>query len=255
MILQAGDSSDRGPKLEPAGAGRLRYRDPRFTAIIAADGSVEFHDVRIRADTNILGIDPHSGALKPPKPHARDAFEERALYPQGPPTAAMFVSVGGNVGGLIGALVQRIRRKAKPHSHEKIHAAAKAQFLAETAPLRQRMAHTALGEHLAAQQHALIARALEIWHDQSVPIADRRRQLFELWDECADPHPDPQSPAEVLRSDAARTARTRLETLVRRLAPAGSPQQFTATELHHFNANRHSSDAFNPYGQAIRGSL
>src|SRR4051812_23618373 len=50
LVLQTDTRSDRGPRLEPIGGGRLRHRDPRFTAIIAADGNVEFRDVVIKPE-------------------------------------------------------------------------------------------------------------------------------------------------------------------------------------------------------------
>ena len=86
LVLQSDTKSDRGPRLEPIGGGRLRHRDSRFTAIIAPDGNVEFRDVMIKPETKVLGFDLlRMGKLDPPKPIARDNFEERALFPHAMP--------------------------------------------------------------------------------------------------------------------------------------------------------------------------
>lgn len=249
LFLRRDTNSDGGPKLEPIGGGRLRHKDPRFTAIIAADGSVEFRDVVIKPAAKLMGIDPfNKGKLDTPKPIARDNFEERALYPHGPPTAPMMVSVGGGFGGLMGALVSKLRRKAGGLGTDngRTNMAAKAQFLADTEAVRMRMAHAWLAQRLAEQRAALVDHVLEVWRDVSLPLAERKRRIFVMWDECAEPT-ELRSPADELRAEAAREARARIEALIRMLAPADSPSRFTAAELAEFNARRQSRARFDPY--------
>ena len=248
LFLQRDTNSDGGPRLEPIGGGRLRHRDPRFTAIIAADGDVEFRDVVIKPEAKLLGLDLFKGKLDSPKPLARDNFEERALFPHGPPTAATFVSIGGGFGGLLGALVSKLRRKAGGLGTDngRTNMAAKTEFLAETEALRLRMAHTWLKQRLAEQRRALVDQVLAVWRDASLPLAARKRRIFVLWDECAEPG-DLRSPADEIRAEAAVEARGRIEALMRMLAPPGSPQQFTAAELAEFNAGRQSRARFDPY--------
>jgi len=247
LVLRRGAAED-GPRLESLGDGRLRHRDPRFTATIAADGSVEFRDVVVEPEAKLLGLDLFKGKIEAPRPIARDSFEERALFPHGPPTAPTMVGVGGGFGGLLGALVSKLRRKrgGPDRGERRTHMAAKARFMAETEALRLRMAHDWLRQQLAAQQRALVEQVLEIWRDASLPLALRRRRIFGLWDECDEPVAI-RSPADELRAEAARAARGRVEALIRRLAPQGSPQQYTPAELAELNARRQSRVRFDPY--------
>lgn len=251
LVLQRDASSDGGPRLESLGDGRLRHRDPRFTATIAADGSVEFQDVVIKPQASLLGLDVLKGKLDAPKPIARDNFEERALYPQGPPTAATFVGIGGGFGGILAALVSKLRRKAGGLGTDngRSNMAAKARFLADTEAVRMRLAHAWLKQRLAEQQAALVDQVLVIWRDTSRSLAERRRQIFVLWDECAD-SAELRSPADEIRAAAASEARGRIEALIRMLAPQDSAWRFTAAELTMFNAQRQSQARFDPYASS-----
>ncbi len=249
LVLERG--ADHGPPLEPIGAGRLRHRDPRFTAIIEADGSVEFRDVVIKPEANLLGVDLIKRKLDPPRPLARDSFAERAMFPFGPSTAPMMVSMGGGGGGLLGALIGLMRRNSAARDNDnkrpsRANLAAKAAFLAETEAVRMRMAHAWLKQRLAEQQAALVEQVLAVWRDPSLPLAARRRQIFTLWDECAEPT-ESQTAVDEIRAQAALAARGRVEALIRMLAPQGSPRQFTADELASFNARRRSRTRFDPY--------
>ena len=124
--------------------------------------------------------------------------------------------------------------------------AAKAAFLAETEAVRMRMAHAWLKERLSEQQAALVEQVLAVWRDPTLPPAARRRRLFTLWDECAEPTESPTA-ADEIRAQAALAARGRVEALIRMLAPQGSPEQFTAAELVELNAQRRSRARFDPY--------
>ena len=248
MFLERDREADGGPQLEPIGGGRLRHKDPRFTAIIAPDGSVEFRDVVIEPDATVMGIDLLTGKLRPPKPVARDNFEERALYPQGPPTAPTMVGLGGGFGGLLGALVSKIRRKAGGLGKDsgRANMPAKVRFLAQTEGLRTRMAHAWLKARLAEQRGRLVEEVLALWRDPSLPLAERKRRIFQMWDDCAEPA-ELRTPTDEIQAAAAVEARVRIEGLIRMLAPRGSPQQFTAAELAEFNAQRRSRARFDPY--------
>lgn len=247
MFLERDREADSGPPLEPIGGGRLRHKDPRFTAIIGPDGSVEFHDVVITPDAAVMGFDLFKKKLKPAKPIARDDFEARALYPNGPPTAANFVGVGGAFGGLIGALVGKIKRKGgRARDNGRTNMPAKTRFLAQTEGLRTRMAHAWLKQRIAERRTELVADVLEVWRDPRLPLAERRRRIFVLWDDCAEP-PEVRTPTDELHAEAAVEARRRIEALIRMLAPRGSPEAFTAAELAEFNAHRRSRARFDPY--------
>jgi hypothetical protein len=235
LQLERGADGSLGPKLEPIGGGRLRHRDPRFTAIIEADGSASFHDPLV-TDKNItfLGFDLKTGKLKETRAHARDAFEERALYPFGPPTAAMMVGGGFAFGGLADG------------PRGKRHNSAKLAFLLATEGLRLRMAHAWHKQRLADEQDRLVARLLQHWRDPRRSLAERKHHLFLAWDECDEPTGD-TSPLAALRSTAAAAARRKIEGLARLLAPQGSPAEFTPAELAAFNARRRSVRSFDPY--------
>lgn len=235
LQLERGLDGKLGPRLEPAGGGRLRHRDPRFTAIIDVDGSVEFTDP-VLTDKNLsfLGFDLKERRLKEAKPHARDDLEERALYPFGPPTAPMMVGAGFAFGGLADG------------PRGKRHNSAKLAFLLATEPLRLRMAHAWHKQRLKDEQDRLVSRLVHAWRDPSRSLAERRRDLFLAWDECDETVGD-TSPLGALRSAAAAEARRKIEGLARLLAPQGSPQQYTPAELAALNARRRSVRPFDPY--------
>lgn len=255
LVLERSREGDaeRGPKLEPIGGGRLQHRDPRFTAIIAADGSVEFKDVLVQGNKQLLGIDPLRRKLDPPRSVTRDDFEERAVYAgMGPSTAPMMAGVGGSFGGLAAAVLGKLRRRsgAAGPAPPGRNAAAKAEFMRATEGVRTRLAHAWLKSQLDAQLGALTGHLLEIWRDESLPLAERKRRIFVAWDECDEGAASPATPTDEIRTRAARQARARVLALIRLIAPRGSPQKYTAAELAGLNARRRSQERFEPYATA-----
>jgi hypothetical protein len=230
---------DGGPALEPIGGGRLRHRNPRFTATIAADGSVEFRDTLPTPRPTLFGVDLVDRRLRPPRPDVRDDFEARALYPTGPPTAAVFAGVGGGLPGLADLLARGRRRDGGAHLAEK------RRFLADTEGLRARMHYTWLKGQLEARLEVLLSQVIAAWNDPALPLHERKRRLFRAWDDC-EPAPGAE-PVDRLRADVARRARDKLEALARVLAPPTSPQRFTPDELAALNATRRSAAPFDPY--------
>ena len=87
-----------------------------------------------------------------------------------------------------------------------------------------------------------LPRELEkMWRDDTRSLADRRRLLFERWDECVDARED---------SEAARVgaqARATVLSFIRTRLPAGSPDAYTQAELVALNARRVSRVPFAPY--------
>ena len=232
LMLREDRSADAGPRLRSIDGGRLVHEDGRFTATIAADGSVRFKDVLVKPKVVVVGLDVLTGKADESQP--RDAFAERAVYPFGPSTAAM-IGGGGGMPGLADLLIGTR------------HAAAKTRFLRATEALRMRMAHAWLRQQLDAQLGELVPRMLAIWRDPSFALAERRRRIFVAWDECEEASASLGSPAEALRGEVAMQARDRIERLVRTIAPPGSPQQFTPAELETLNAVRRSRRRFEPY--------
>ena len=251
-----GAASEVGPRLEAIGDGRLRHRGKGFTAIVDADGSVEFRDVMVEGKTSLMGFDLR-GRKSPLTNLPRDHLEERALYPAGLPTAPMMVGVGGGFGGIVGALIGALRRRAggPGRSPTDRHTSAKFAFMRDTEGMRMRMAHAWLKARLATQLDVLISEVLAVWRDGSVPLVERRRRIFVKWDECEESGRAAGSAIEQIRADAAAMARGRIEALVRLLAPAGSPQAYTTSELRRLNARRRSERAFDPYGPAISSDV
>jgi hypothetical protein len=237
LVLERGARpGDLGPKLEPIGRGRLRHRDPRFTAIIEADGSVEFRDPVGQSTLNFLGVErTRDGGIKLQQyKEPQGDFSERALFPHGPPTAAMFAGVGFRFGGLAdGKRGQR-------------HGSAKLAFLAATEALRLRMAYAWHKERIAEQQFEIIQQLARAWRDTRRSLADRKRHVFLTWDHCDDGAPTGH-PLEDLRATAGAESRRKIEAFVRLVAPLGGPNQFTPAELAAFNSVRRSQRPFAHY--------
>jgi hypothetical protein len=129
------------------------------------------------------------------------------------------------------------------------HHAQKMAFLEATERLRTRMRAAqpgtpAPGSPKADPASAANERALESWRrrvevvagDRRRPAADRRRTLFELWDECD-------------RSAQGAAARAAVEVSVRRHFPPGHADAYRADELDAFNRGRPAAQRFDPYGQ------
>lgn len=110
----------------------------------------------------------------------------------------------------------------------------KTWFLRETETLRAELAEQAQGVEARRAASIVERRAQAIWSDADKPATVRRRELFELWDDCE------------VDAIGAR-ARDRIVAFVRRALPVGSADAFTASELAVFNARRSSSERFAPY--------
>lgn len=240
LVLERGGHAEAaGPKLEPIGGGRLRHRDPRFTAIIEPDGSVEFRDSLGQTSVDILGFDLARRRFNEYRPLARDYIAEQALYPKGPPTAAIMAGVGFRFGGLADGRRARAGRDGARNS------SAKLAFLHATEALRLRMAYAWARDRMREAQDELIDQLLNMWRDSSRSLAERRHKLFLAWDACDEPRGN--APLERLRAEAGAAARDKIEALARRLAPPGSAAQYTAAELAALNARRRSVRPFDPY--------
>jgi hypothetical protein len=223
------------PPLESLGDGRLRFRGPGFTATIHPDGSVKFRDVADR-DFKFAGYDLRRRRLEPSPLDKRSPlvvdFEERAIFPMGRLPVAAF---GGRMGGLADWTIGQK------------HVAAKRAFLDATAGLRYRLAYAWQRARVQDQLAGLADRLLAIWRDPKLPLAERKRLLFALWDECDDLAPSAPSPFDALRGAAGHNARLKIAAFVRLVAPPGSADAYTAGELARLNAARRSVARFDPY--------
>jgi len=116
----------------------------------------------------------------------------------------------------------------------------KMRFLKRTAWFRSRLAARAREDDLAEARRRTLARVKAIWTNEAKDPADRREQLFAMWDECV------ESGDEAAVATARFVRRTVLGFIRRRL-PEGHPDAFTEAELDRLNASRDSKTAFTPY--------
>ncbi len=69
--------------------------------------------------------------------------------------------------------------------------------------------------------------------------AERRRHVFELWDDCPEGEGEGRWPMEAVRATVL--------AFIRRIFPEGTPKAYAGTELAGLNRNRSSSRLFHPY--------
>lgn len=222
------------------GGYEYRNADAGFSATIHADGTVTFHKVaRIKFDLpSVLGIGLKKRSKYDTFNDTPNTLERRGTTtdskrdpvvdygPYGAPP--ILVGFGGRMGGLADLFAGSHTSKAKR------------DFLAQTAPLRARLAADARHHGERAALVALMDTLATIWADPKLGVQQRRRQIFELWDEC-----------ETATNDASHTAGPRarriIDAFVRRVAPSSSAVGYTLRELDALNATRRSRATFDPY--------
>jgi hypothetical protein len=122
----------------------------------------------------------------------------------------------------------------------------KIRFLEKTAYLRADLAKKARQENLLLAQRDVMSRVRSLWSNARIPAEERRRLLFEIWDECAE-----TGPPDVLETSAF--LRRSLLAFIRRELPADHPDAFDPDELEALNARRASQTRFEPYGPSDEG--
>lgn len=259
-----------GARLERRGDGTLRQRnaDARFEGIIHDDGSVEIRqlpDLRAEFTTGVGVVDwmlNFTRAIERPGSHDRPDLETpppdredktnagvQTMPPSPYGPAPILISVGGRFGGVADLALRKGQRQ---------HTRAKQEFLDSTAPLRAALARRQVEDQQRAARLRLGQELATLWRDASRPLADRRRELFERWDECeevSDRGPMDRAARDVSEIDAERghggeEMRRRIEAFVRQVAPAGSAQAFDEAELARLNASRTSRQRFDPYARS-----
>jgi hypothetical protein len=258
-----------GARLERQADGSFRQvdTDARFVGVVHSDGRVEIRDTpdaRVEFTTGVRVVDwmlAFTRAVEGPN-HDRPDLETPApdredktragvqLMPPSPYGAApILIGVGGHFGG-VGDLALRKGQRKQVH--------AKQQFLDSTTSLRASLARAQAQEQQRAARARVGHELAALWHNKARPLADRKRELFELWDECEEAMAgdDSHRAAEAIsQTDAARgrggeDLRRRIEAFVRNVAPAGSPSAFDDAELSRLNAGRRSRQRFDPYAPA-----
>lgn len=96
-----------------------------------------------------------------------------------------------------------------------------------------------IGRHLAA-----------IVRDSTLAPAEKRRVVFELWDDAMSTAAEPVSEGDAIGIARAATARSiadAVERFVRRSMPRGSPLGYEPRELERLHASRRAGERFAPY--------
>jgi hypothetical protein len=250
-----------GARLQRQDDGSLRQVDgeARFVGTIHRDGRVEIRDLpdlRVEFTTGRGVVDWMLGFtravqrptkdrpdLETPAPDREDKTEAGVQLmppsPYGP--APILLGVGGRFGGVADLALRRGQRK---------QARAKQEFLDSTAPLRAALVRTQVQEQQRAARARLGQDLSTAWRDRSRTLAERRRELFERWDECEEAIAEAASEADLERGRGGEELRRRIEAFVRQVAPAGSAHAFDEAELSRLNARRRSRQRFDPYGRA-----
>jgi len=237
-------------KLRPDGGGTYRSNQGPFTAKVGKDGSVTLKDgknLRVRfalPSPRQLGKmigdwyqDPNKpvGMLPPPDP---EKFERDHLGGGGV-SGEKREDAGGGIGLPILAGGFDISDAFMRSKGADPYASKKLAFLDATRAERVQIGMRHRAEQLA-QVTELMQRNLErLWATVADP-AQRRADLFALWDEVEE-----TGSQEVVAAGAR--ARALVIGWIRAKLPAGSASAYTAAEIGTLNARRTSTAVFAPY--------
>jgi hypothetical protein len=264
-VLEIAEQSDERDRLvsplRPREGGGYDYSDPkgRFNAVIQPDGRVTISlPPALRGGLclgalNCVVVEDLWDYLRSPEkwqPQLSSTQEWMAMHgapvvfgfstlalgalemPMRPP----FIGVGGSFG-----------RRFAPRR-------AIMDFMRHTFEMRLGLAAAAQRDLIAYELSRLDDELDALWAESWRPLADRRALLFELWDQCLEGIPrvvalsdDLAIALDRIRHQAAAEARRKIVKFVRKNAPWGAPNAYTAAELHQLNARRISIERFDPY--------
>ena len=217
-----GSGGVQGPAPAPASGndftftkekGKLVYRDPagRFVATLNADGRVNFRNKGAKGSWTNIGM---AG-----------------------PGDALMAAAGDDP-----------------------YARLKHKLLKATFEMRLEMAVDFQKKQLDKRLARLNGELEKIWADERRDLGARKQLLFERWDECDEPDEVASAGAELpgfgavddselddARHSAAVSARKRILEFIRKHAPKGSAEAFTAAEIAAMNQRRVSKQKFSPY--------
>ena len=215
-------SDEPASELVPAGGGTFRGNDLTFVARVDRDGRVTLED-RPNLHFRLGAPDQRDG----------DRANEGRYNDPYAPRQAMEVPVLVSAGFDVTDWAMRASGQ-DPYAHRKM------QFLDRTRDERVEMARTEHGRVLDESLASLPGRLVAIWSNTRWSAEERRKILFELWDECAE-----EGPAEVIA--AGNQARAMIIAFIQNKLPAGSPLAFPDHELVTFDRVRKSANKFDPY--------
>lgn len=121
-----------------------------------------------------------------------------------------------------------------------INTSEKRRFMESTAALRERLASAAEEQNQRRGKVALQAALRRVLERPGVSLVEKRRTLFELWDDCA-------------ADTSGRAAQALIEDFIREHLPEGSALGYSASELAQLNRTRISRLPFDPYAKPDAG--
>jgi hypothetical protein len=123
---------------------------------------------------------------------------------------------------------------------DQINTSEKRRFMQSTAELRERLAVAAEEQNQRRGRLALQGALRRILDKLGTSLVEKRRTIFELWDDCAD-------------DGSGTAAQLLIETFVREQLPEGSALGYSASELAQLNRGRISRRPFDPYAKPDAG--
>jgi hypothetical protein len=238
-------------ELEDDGGGRKRSDQGTFVAEVARDGTVKLTD-RPNLRVGLAVPTPRDLGRGLARwyedPYAQTRDRERERERQRVPSGAVDDDEEqrkrpGTVPILSGSF--DLTDWAMRMSGRDPYLAAKLSFLDRTREARAEMAEAHRAEMLRKVPVIIREHLARVWAQPEQTFAQRRRVLFELWDECEE-----QGDAAVVAATAA--ARSAILGFIRGRLPAGSAEAYSEEELAALNRQRHSRQRFAPYADPPR---
>lgn len=215
-------------ELRPDGPGGFQTDDGPFVARTDRDGKVRFEDrssVRFDVPAPRQMVEDMARAgerwAEDPRRYAEDSGNQSRI------------ALGGQI---------EMTDMAMRAAGQDPYAARKMELLDRTRDERMQIATRENRERLRESLQRTWADLGRLWRGPG-SAAEKRRLLFQLWDECAESGSD-----EVV--DTARAVRGQIIAFVRRHLPAGSRLGYSAAELARHNRSRSSKARFDPYAAA-----
>ena len=107
-------------------------------------------------------------------------------------------------------------------------------FMEETETIRERLEDDARAGAIVTSLRRLRGRLRSIWQDETETPSQRRRMIFDLWDESSE-------------GEDGTTARQVVIYFVHETLPQSGPDAYPSDELARLNESRESTLRFNPY--------
>lgn len=208
---------------------------PGFLARVAEDGSIAFDDrAPVAVDGDLLSPAERLGQWKR-SPQDFASGRDGTLH-----------LLDGKF-DITDAIMRATGQDPYRYEREKVLDATRNQRLALGARARAARRRSALGD---------LPRMLgALWADGSQTFAERRRLLFQLWDEC-DEAPARRGQSgdrtddvddEGIAASTGEVARARIVAFIRATLPSTGREAYSASELARLNASRESRQPFQPY--------